>query len=380
MFFEIGEIDDFQVFIYILGRAGTGKSTLAHNAAAAVYEDTDVKQGDNMIERQFGLWPLMDALIVKFTEVKSNFQLDQAQLQEMVSGGCVSVARKNMIAAQKAKWQAHLVMCGNELPSYKDSQGSLQRRYVIFNMTKKVVNENADLKKRMEEDMPKFVLKCAMAYRELVVIKGIRAGIWNHLPKHFQDNRDSIQNNSLELFLRSDRVRLAKDTHGPETVSFADFKAEYKRFCSDEGITRNVSLSTDTEYLPIFSDNHIVVQTGQIFAKHKMLHGVSIDYTGSDAYRTDPVAVDGEAIPSAGPGILLGEARGMMLNFRHSKNAIRENQIPLSAVYGYAPGSSQARDRPDPPDDLESPAGPSRAANPRKRSTAEKDSDSEPCD
>lgn len=302
MFFEIGELDDFQVFIYILGRAGTGKSTLAHNAAAGVYEDDDVKQGDNMIERQFGLWPLMDALIVKFTEVKSNFQLDQAQLQEMVSGGCVSVARKNLIAAQKARWQAHLVMCGNEMPGYRDAQGSLQRRYVIFNMTKKVVNENADLKRVMVADMPYFILKCAMAYRELVVYRGVRAGIWNHLPKHFADNRDSVADNSLEMFLRSDRVMVQKNTGDTGRCDFKDFKQEYKRFCADECITRNVDLTVPSQYSGVFSDHGIMICNGHgRYIQGAVLDGVGIagPYDSTALFR-DPEG-DVPASTSAAP-------------------------------------------------------------------------------
>jgi hypothetical protein len=264
MFFDIGEMDDFQVLIYLLGRAGTGKSTLAHFAAAGVYESEDVKQGDNMIERQFGLWPLMNALIVKFTEVKDNFQLDQAQLQEMVSGGSVNVARKNLIAAQQSQWRAHLVMCGNEMPGYRDTQGSLRRRYVIFNMTRKVKNENADLKKVMTADMPCFVLKCALAYRELVVVRGVRAGIWNHLPAHFHENADAIGDNSLAKFLRSDRVALSTASGEPEGCDFRDFKAEYNDFCRKEGLTKNVDLNAPNQYNGILDDHGVSVRKGEV--------------------------------------------------------------------------------------------------------------------
>jgi hypothetical protein len=273
MFFQIGEMDDFQVFIYILGRAGTGKSTLAHHAVAGVYEDEDVKQGDNMIEKQFGLWPLADALIVKFTEVKKNFQLDQAQLQEMVSGGCVSVARKNLIAAEKAKWQAHLVMCGNEMPGYQDAQGSLRRRYVIFNMTKKVISENADLKRTMLVDMPKFILKCAMAYRELVVTMQVTGSIWNHLPKHFQDNKDNVEPNSLEAFLRSELVCLEKHTSAMQTCNFKRFKLAYRRFCADECVLHRVDLNDPMAYQYPFADNGILVRKSH---REPILRGVSL--------------------------------------------------------------------------------------------------------
>jgi hypothetical protein len=292
MFFEIGELDDFQVFIYLLGRAGTGKSTLAHYAAAGVYEDEDVKQGDNMIERQFGLWPLIDALIVKFTEVKANFQLDQAQLQEMVSGGSVAVARKNLKAAHLSKWSAHLVMCGNEMPGYQDRQGSLRRRYVIFNMTRKVVEENADLKKTMTADMPCFIMKCAMAYRELVTVMGIRAGIWNHLPKHFHDNADSIDDNSLKAFMRSDRVRLSVESKVPETCEFRDFKIEFAKFCREECLTRNVDLSSRQHYAGIFDDFEICVRR-EARDRRVFLDGVSIVYSGDNTPEQSPVGRGG---------------------------------------------------------------------------------------
>ena len=59
MFYEVGELDDWQVMLFIKGLAGTGKSTLL-KLLERCYANEDVGVVSNNMEAKFGLAPLVD--------------------------------------------------------------------------------------------------------------------------------------------------------------------------------------------------------------------------------------------------------------------------------------------------------------------------------
>ena len=110
MLYDINTWDNWQCAIYLKGyggmyvfvvvcclvsqhpmyHTGTGKTTICQ-LAGDFYESKSVGTLSNNSERKFGLSALLGKYIFKAPEIKSDMQLDQAELQSMISGEEVCV-------------------------------------------------------------------------------------------------------------------------------------------------------------------------------------------------------------------------------------------------------------------------------------------------
>lgn len=90
MLYDIGTHDNWQCCLYIKGYGGTGKSTIC-NMISKVYEVKSVGNLGNNSERKFGIAPLLGKYLFKASEIKADMQIDQADLQQMISGEGVRV-------------------------------------------------------------------------------------------------------------------------------------------------------------------------------------------------------------------------------------------------------------------------------------------------
>ncbi len=232
--YEVGELDGWQIIGYLLGQAGSGKSTIINYILKRIYEKCDIGVLSNNTESKFGLSSICDKLMFIAPEVKANFSLEQSEFQSLVSGESMSVAVKNL-NAKSIEWKVPGMMAGNEVPQYSDNAGSISRRLLVFLFDKKVKNGDTQLGSKLEFEMPHIIHACNRGYLEMINKCGSE-DIWSIVPKYFLESRDEMAEttNALTSFLRSDQVIVKKDVEVPEST----FIEAFNHHCKELSIPR----------------------------------------------------------------------------------------------------------------------------------------------
>ncbi len=190
MLYDVGELDDSQVSLFILGRAGTGKSTIINKMIAEFYDSDDVGVLSSNIEGKFGLAPIADTFVVIAPEVKRDCGLPQTDFQGMITGEWLQLAVKNQ-PSMKVKWKSPLVSAGNQLYGYSDNSGSLTRRLPVMEFDELVKVGDSNLGPNLTAEVPTMIVKSNRAYQQYVKTAqktGVN-DIWHYLPKYFIDNK-----------------------------------------------------------------------------------------------------------------------------------------------------------------------------------------------
>lgn len=232
--YEVSERDNWQVGVFFKGVAGSGKSTVG-NLAKCFYPPTLVATLSSNGEDKFGLSAIHDKYLYVCTEVKHNFTLNQGDWQSMVTGEDVSVAIKYGTAISK-RWNVPGILCGNELPSWVDSAGSVVRRLLVFDFNKKVVDGDPDLFGKLKRRIPSLLCKMNRLYLEMAERHGgshvWRAGV---LPRELMASHEELQRDvdCLAAFLASDQVQVGDPLH---FVPEKDFRAAYVAFRKKAGL------------------------------------------------------------------------------------------------------------------------------------------------
>lgn len=281
-FYEVGEMDRWEVIMFIKGVAGSGKSTIG-KFLKEIYPATDIAILSSNIEKKFGLQPIFDKLLWLCFEVKGNWGLDQGDFQCMISGEEIPVAMKHKTAVTTL-WKTPGMLMGNEVArSWLDAAGSMTRRILVLEFLKKVKQADTTLGSKIRERLAATIHKCNMAYRTLVDYCG-SAGIWDKLPDYFKTTRQKLAStiNPLEDFLNnSGAIRM--DTEDEECfMPLDDFKIMYLDFCK-RGNHGRIRFNPD-HYASVFESYGIVVQEvkgeksyhGEIKSDMKWVIGIDI--------------------------------------------------------------------------------------------------------
>lgn len=189
LLYECGQLDDWQVLLFIKGIANSGKSTLC-KIASYFYNPEDVAVMSAKIERQFGLSPIYDKYLYVCYEVREDMQLDQATFQSMVSGEPVSVAIKNK-KAKTVQWTVPGIFAGNQIPAWIDASGSMSRRLLLVKFRKEIKNSDPHLMKKIQDEMSVLLYKCNKCYRNMIADYG-KNNIWTKVPQYFSDTREEL--------------------------------------------------------------------------------------------------------------------------------------------------------------------------------------------
>ena len=290
--FDAGDLDDWQVMPFFKGMARSGKGTLICDVFQKFYEQVDVKTIANNIEGQFGLGSIYQGLMFIGPEIKSDFSLDQAQFQSMVSAESVSVSRKYH-DTDCVKWKMPGVMAGNELPNWTDNSGSILRRLITFEFAHQVDDDKADptLKKKLSQEIPAILNKCTLAYLEMVD-KYKNVDIWKILPPYFKQIQHQVAavTNPLRYFLQSDHVCFEEDSAVPLEI----FQQHFTNFCTVQCLGRH-KFTTDF-YRGPFSSKKLKLEKctrvydGNHYNNKEFIFGIDID-TSSDAFTIDSSAL-----------------------------------------------------------------------------------------
>ena len=227
-FFNIKDFDDWQVAPLLLGMAGTGKSTILDMIKKA-YPANKVPTMSNNIEGQFGLSSLWEGFSWIAPDVKYDFAGNQADLQCIISGESVSVAVKHK-TARNVIWKSPGIFGANEVPKFSDNAGSMSRRLVVIQFARLVQKQDGSLGRKLEKELPFFIMKAIKAYRHALQVHGTR-GIWENLPPYFHETRGDLQEttNALVHFIRSDKLARGDTMYMPAK----EFKEAFNRHCDE---------------------------------------------------------------------------------------------------------------------------------------------------
>lgn len=231
MLYNVGDLDNWQVFPYLLGLAGTGKSTLVHGVVAKLYSEEDVGVLSNNTEKTFGLAAIHNKLLFVAGEVKRDLQLEQSEFQSLVSGESMAINEKYK-TAYSVKWSVPGLMAGNELPSFSDNAGSIARRLIVFRFDKKVQRGDTKLEEKLKDEMARILIKSNKAYLKASRQHGHR-NVWDVIPKEFVESRDrSMATLSLlDSFARQSFVILDPDVF----MTVREFQVAIRTYASESG-------------------------------------------------------------------------------------------------------------------------------------------------
>ncbi len=251
LFYEVSELDSWQVIPFMKGVAGTGKSTVI-KVIQMMYNRADVGVISNNIERKFGLSTIYNKTIFVIPEVKGDFAMDQADFQSMVTGEILSMPVKNG-SPVTGTWTTPGIMAGNESVAWEDKSGSISRRIVVFPFPNKIpVGKcNTGLVDEIKDsEMPRIIRKSALAYQE-AVRKYDTGDIWQALPPRIREEKKKLQysTNPLFAFINSDNVELSDDEYTLESI----FVTKLKSFATMKFPNSTITFNEDF-YSYIFGD------------------------------------------------------------------------------------------------------------------------------
>lgn len=236
MLYEVGELDSWQVVPFLKGRAGTGKSTILNYITKSLYHTLDVGVLANNSEKVFGLSAIKDKFIFIAPEVKGNIGLEQTDFQTLVSGEDMSIPEK-FKTAKAVTWKIPGAFAGNEPMDYKDNQGSVSRRLVLWEFCKTIKKDDSDpeLPKKLSFELPALLVKGNRAYLEMVNKYG-KKGIWNILPEYFQQTKKDMaeQTNALQHFLGTSKVEFGEDLY----ILQSHFTRAYNLHVQENNLTK----------------------------------------------------------------------------------------------------------------------------------------------
>lgn len=216
MLYDLNDRDSWQKILFIQGKAGTGKSTIA-NLVRSIYEPGNVGILNSNCEAQWALSGIYDKFLWICMEVKRNFRLDTASLQSIVTGEA-TVINKKYSDPFTQDWTVPGMMMGNEIPmSWVDVQGALVRRIVLVRFERKPPKINPRLMQEIRDELPFLIVKMNRLYIAAVNKYGNKdLSDRDVLPAYFTETQERFQKQSQPL-----RALLTSD---------GDFKLEPHRY------------------------------------------------------------------------------------------------------------------------------------------------------
>ena len=245
LLFEVGELDDWQVFPFFKGLGGTGKSTLLR-LAALFFHVNDIGILSNDGRTDFGLQHLYNKKMFLCMDADEKMKLSQALWNSMVTGEQMAIDIKYGDAVEFL-WTVAGAFAGNDYPGWKNAGSSAARRFITFLFTEVVQKVDPKLFDNCKNELLCYLKKCVSCYHHARKRYG-HVGIWTPgvLPQFFHDNQSKLEasQNSLLAFLKAtDYCVIGSNEH----CKFNVFRSKYQSFCNREDIkSRKLTEKEDT--------------------------------------------------------------------------------------------------------------------------------------
>ena len=170
LMFKVGERDNWQIMPYLIGEAGTGKSTIIELIQKLVPAPLTGVFGSGG-EAQFGTQDWDKLALIIFPEVKPNEFKKSMPLGKwfsLIAGDSVCLAAKFKAPKYVPKFPTHMIAAGNESPDWQDCSGAFTRRTACFPFRVKLNHRNPDLPKKIEMEIPKILRKSLCCYNRAI--------------------------------------------------------------------------------------------------------------------------------------------------------------------------------------------------------------------
>lgn len=258
MLHEVGSLDDWQLSPFFKGVAGTGKSTILR-LIRAMFSPEDVGVIPNNIEPVFGLSAVYEKLIIICFELRSDFGLNPALMQTMMSGEPMQIQVKFKTAIPNFEWKAPFAAAGNMNADWPDAQGAISRRWALIGFTKALAKGDASLMSKLKAEMPLIIQKANRAYFEMLRKAGSHQA-WDRdgtgkpyvLCNYFHIQRDKLTeqiDSIMACVVKGGRLVRPGDLEGKADdeyyMTWHDFMAEYGAFCKLNGLKQMNTSSED---------------------------------------------------------------------------------------------------------------------------------------
>lgn len=203
--------DKWQVFEVLLGRAGTGKSSIAMILQNYFdFEDIEILSSNS--KEDFGAQGIGDKLLWMCTELKAKFKaVHPADLQSMATGEAVTLNQKFKGNRCFRKWVVPFLFFGNEpADSWTDNANNMIRRIIYSVFTYPVKNVDNELPSLLKRCIGAIMAQANMFYRCWVRRYGHLTAAQSLTP-YFIQNLDQIKRklNPIRSFL-FDETRIVR--------------------------------------------------------------------------------------------------------------------------------------------------------------------------
>lgn len=228
MLYYLNHKDRWQKILFIQGKGGTGKSTIA-GLLRSIYEPSQVGVLNSNCEAQWALSSIYNSYMWICFEVKKNFRLDTASLQSIVVGE-PTVINKKREHPFSVDWNVPGMLMGNELPiSWVDSQGALVRRILMVRFEKKPPRIDPMLNQKIRSELPNILVKMNRMYHAAISKFGDE-DLTNYLPPYFTETQQKFQKQSqpLRAMLTSEKdIEIAAHRY----MMLDEIKEAFNLFC-----------------------------------------------------------------------------------------------------------------------------------------------------
>jgi len=240
IFFEVGEFENWQYMPYLLGEAGTGKSTVMNivrkmlNNVGAIGKTEDKYLLGSLYNK--------DAIVIDDVPRNIKNAFDQQTWQSCVSGGGpVAIRLMNQEAFPLESWKVPMMWGGNWNLEY-DDKGQVSRRVLIWNFERLLRGGTgrATLEKEiLRDELPALMLHCLRAYHAKVA-KHEEELIYDWCPEYFTRTQDELreERNPLYRFLKE----RAEYSEGTKTL-MEEVKVAFARFLG-KPVSKNLDRGT----------------------------------------------------------------------------------------------------------------------------------------
>lgn len=225
----LGQYDKWEVFPFLIGTAGCGKSMIV-NMVEYLFENVDIGHVQDTNEGKFAYGPFFHKKILTSTEIKKSFNTPATLFQQFISAEHVTLPIKGKDPVE-GQWIVPILFAGNELFGLADKGGSIGRRTIRFSFLRTVREENRimDMMDRLQANIGNLLHKMTCAYVEKLNQLGIDS-IWKDIPEYFKKQREDVtrESNNLYAFL-NDKTLIEYDEK--YECSINDLKNAYNLYC-----------------------------------------------------------------------------------------------------------------------------------------------------
>jgi hypothetical protein len=271
LFFEVGERDQHQMTVALLGIGGSGKSTVL-NALMKFWPMHQRGILSSNMQANFGMASVLvdehddhQYAVAFCTEVSSELNLPQEEWQDSTAKDYLSLNRK-FKGPKRILSKAQMAWAGNSFPtSYKNKQGQVSRRLAGVYLNHPVKPRNGNIGAEIVRGCGALQRRLILAYDEFVRATGHVDPMSEpqNLPPAFayfyhKGKRDS---DPIEAFV-SDGSYVAKQEGGQMLLK--TFRELYNQFRLEHNMGKDFKWSDDTYKTPFAERGVMVVRKAAI--------------------------------------------------------------------------------------------------------------------